>query len=205
MAPDEFRNKKKGTIPADGYLGAGARSSMSALSIRKRLPLLIGMLLLVIVGASTWAAYRGVRDSATEVGRERLRNLTQQFAALSQQSTDASLNRTSVVANDAAVRTFLQSPSSATREAANRVLQQFAPGQDPNSIQVELWRADRSLALVVPENLSPVPASLAAEFDSCGREPFKTPGALRPVDNNMAGLQLNADADSEKPLVTEHV
>jgi CheY-like chemotaxis protein len=147
----------KSDSPATRLTDSGAQRSVGwarlpSLSIKQRLPLLIGLLLSVVIAGSILAAYNAVRESALEVGRERLRNLTQQFAALSQQSTVASLNRTSAVANDPAIRTFLQSPSSATREAANKALQQFAPAQDPNSIQIELWKADRSLALIVPEN-----------------------------------------------------
>src|ERR1051325_5747564 len=189
-----------GVSPKSGLVGSAAKSvlrrfSFSSVSIRYRLPLFIGTLLVAVLLASTWAAYRGVRNSTTEVGRERLRNLTQQFATLSQQSTLIGLNRTSAVANDPAIRTFLQSPSAATREAANKVLQQFSVAQDPNSMQVELWTADESLVLTVPENLAPVPVSLRAEFNACAREPFKTPGPLRAVNDNVAGFYAAAVRD----------
>src|SRR5437879_12590362 len=91
------------------------RLSLSSLSIRHRLPLLIGTLLLGIITASTWASYRGVKESALELGRERLQNLTQQLATLSQQSAVALLSKTYTAANDPAVRDFLKSPSPATR------------------------------------------------------------------------------------------
>ena len=43
------------------------RFPLSNLSIKHRLPLLIGILLLGIITASTWASYRGVRESALAV------------------------------------------------------------------------------------------------------------------------------------------
>ncbi|HKB65597.1 MAG TPA: PAS domain-containing protein [Pyrinomonadaceae bacterium] len=58
------------------------RFSISNLSIKHRLPLLIGELLLAIVLASTLASYRGVKESALEVGGERLQNLTKQLVSM---------------------------------------------------------------------------------------------------------------------------
>ncbi|PYT03541.1 MAG: hypothetical protein DMF65_04015, partial [Acidobacteria bacterium] len=65
-------------------------------------------------------------------------------------------------------------------------LQQFAPEQDPNSMQVELWDADRSLALTLPEDSKPEPADLGAEFRQCAADPFKAAGAIRQVGDAVA-------------------
>src|SRR6266404_2126752 len=124
-----------------------AHFSLSRLSVKQRLPLLIGALLLGVIVASTWAAYRGVKDSALEGGRERLRSLTQQLANQSKDSLPNLLSKTSIAANDAAIRTFLQTPSSTTRPAAITAIEQFNAPQDPGSLQVELWNANRTLAL----------------------------------------------------------
>ena len=156
-----------------------ARFSLSRLSVKQRLPLLIGALLLGVIVASTWASYRGVRDSALEGGRERLRGLSQQLANQSKDSLPNLLNKTSIAANDAAIRTFLQTPSSTTRPAAITVLEQFNAPQDPGSLQVELWNANRSLALAVPDGSSSEPADLRTEFDQCSADPFKAVGPLR--------------------------
>ena len=56
------------------------RWSLSNISFKYRLPLLVGTLLALIIVACNWASYRAVKASAFEVGRERLRNLTQQLA-----------------------------------------------------------------------------------------------------------------------------
>lgn len=160
--------------------------SLSNLSIKHRLPLLIGTLLLGIITASTWAAYRGVKESALEVGRERLLNLTQQLASLLQQSAVNPTNKTFTAANDPAIKAFLSFPSTASRPGATAILQQFAAPQDPNSLQVELWDANHSLALAWPDGSSPQPADLRFEFDQSAAEPFKTSGAIRIVKDVVA-------------------
>src|SRR5712671_3399265 len=84
-----------------------ARFSLANLPIKHRLPLLIGALLFGIISVSIWTSYRGVKESALEVGGERLRSLTQQLANQTQQSLPISLNRTFTAANDPSVRAFL--------------------------------------------------------------------------------------------------
>jgi PAS domain S-box-containing protein len=161
------------------------RLSISNLSIKHRLPLLIGTLLLGIVLASTVASYRGVKESALEVGGERLQNLTSQLANLMQQSAALLLAKTFTEANDPAIRAFLQSSSATTRSRASLLLEQFAAPQDPNSLQFELWDKNGSLVLSVPNGASPVPVDLAAEFKACNVEPFKAAGLLQVVGNDF--------------------
>ncbi len=181
--------------------GRRTRFILFNLSIKHRLPLLIGMLLLVILSASGYASYRGVRESALEVGRERLLSLTQQLANQSQQSMSILLNRTATAADDPAVRRFLLSPSTAARNDAAALLHQFAVEQDQNSLQVELWKADRSLALIVPDGSSPESADLGIEFKQCASEPFKTLGPLRVVNGAVVYTLSAAVKDEEGKLI----
>jgi signal transduction histidine kinase len=171
------------------------------LSIKHRLPLLIGMLLLAILSVSDYASYRGVKESALEVGRERLLSLTQQLANQSQQSMSILLNRTATAANDPAIRRFFLSPSTATRNDATALLHQFAVEQDQNSLQVELWKADRSLALIAPDAASPESADLGIEFKQCAADPFKTLGPLRVVNGAVAYTVSAAVKDGEGKLI----
>lgn len=176
-------------------------SSWFNLQIRHRVPLFIGILLFAILGVSAIASYRAVRESSFEIGRERLRALTQQFANLSQQSSANRLNQTVVAATNPAISAVLRSPSPDTRTQAVALLQQFAPGQDPNNLQVELWDASHSLALTVPANSSPLAANLDLEFKQCATEPFKTMGALRVVnDTIIVPAVAAARDDSGSPL-----
>ena len=169
--------------------------SISNLSLRHRLPLLIGTLLLGIVLASTVASYRGVKESALEVGGERLQNVTKQLATLLQQSTALRLAQTFTEANDPAIRTYLQSPSPDTRSRALMKLEQFAAPQDPGSMQIELWDKNRSLVLRVPDGASPEPVDLEAEFKACSVDPFKTAGPIQVVKNSITFPLLAAVKD----------
>lgn len=171
------------------------------LSIKHRLPLLIGALLSGIIIASIWASYRSVKESALEVGSERLRNLTQQLASLSQQSTVSLLTRTFAAANEPAVRAFVRAPSSGTRPAASAILQQFIPPQDPNSLQVELWHADRSLAMIAPDGTTPVPAALDSEFKQCASDPFRASGPLVAIeDSAIYSVAAAVKDETGKPI-----
>ena len=177
------------------------RFSLSNLSIKQRLPLLIGTLLVGIITVSIWTTYRGVKESALEVGRERLSSLTQQLANQSQQSLPIVLNRTFTAANDPAVRTFLKTSSAGSRTAATSVLQQFAPAQDPSSLQVELWNVAGSLALSVPEGSAPEPADLGTEFSQSGVDPFKVVGSIRIVNDVVVYTVTAAVKDDQgKPI-----
>src|SRR3989440_641513 len=162
------------------------RLSLSDLPIKRRLPLLTALLLFGVISAATLLSYLGMRASALELGRERLLSLTEQLAGQLQQPSAIILGKTSAAANNPAVRAFIKFPSTAARAGAVAALQQFAPEQDPNSMQVELWNADRSLALTLPEDSKPEPADLDAEFKQCAADPFKAVGAIHQVRDASA-------------------
>lgn len=177
------------------------RFSLSNLSIKHRLPLLIGILLLGIIVASTWAAYHAVKDAALAVGRERLLNLTQQLASLSQQSSSLLLGKTFTAANDPAVRTFLQSPNAGDATAVKSVLMPFMPETDLSAVRVELWRIDGTLALTLPESVPPSPSDLTPEFKQAGAEPSKAVGAMRVVNGSPMYPAVAAAKDESGKLI----
>src|SRR5205085_7920971 len=94
------------------------RGRLSDLPIKHRLPLLTALLLFGVISAATLLSYLGVRESALELGRERLLSLTNQLAGQLQQPSAIVLGRTSAAANNPAVRAFLKSPSTAARAGA---------------------------------------------------------------------------------------
>ena len=200
MTKTKLREPKKEKAPAEGR----ARTHFffwSNLSIRHRLPLLMAALLFGVIVVSTWASYRGVKESGLQVGRERLLHLTQQFASMLQQSATKLNDKTFAVANDPAVRAFLRSNSATTRAGALDSLKQFVAPQDSNNLQVELWTADRSLALTVPENLAPVPSDLNSEFNQCASDPFKSAGTIRVLKDAVAYPSVAAvKDDAGKPI-----
>src|SRR5688500_9976250 len=177
------------------------RFSLSNLSIKHRLPLLIGALLLAVMAACTLAAYRGVKESALEIGRERLLNVTEQLAGISQQSVINLTDKTFTAANDPAIKVLLSSSSAEAQPGAAAVLQRFATPQDPNSLQVELWDASHSLVMTWPDGSPPQSADLRHEFNQSASEPFKAAGAIRIFQNAVAYPMVAAvRGDTGKPI-----
>src|ERR1041384_560332 len=158
--------------------------SLSNVSFKYRLPLLIGTLLALILVACNWASYRAVKASAFDVGRERLQNLTQQLSALLQQSANTISTKTAAVANEPALRAFVKSPTAESRGEVDKVLQQFLAPQDQNSLRVELWSTDR-LLLVSPESGATPLSDLSAEFKHSSVEPFRTVGNIRRLNDTI--------------------
>jgi PAS domain S-box-containing protein len=178
-----------------------SRFFIPVISIKHRLPLLIGALLLGIIMASTWASYMGVKESSLDVGRERLQNLTKQLAILFQQSNQLLLTKTFTTANEPAVKTFLLSPSPATRSGASASLRQLATPEDKSNLQIELWNTSRSLVLSVPDGASPESLDLQADFKAAAVDPFKTSGPMRVIkDVITAPVVVAVQDDSGKPI-----
>jgi signal transduction histidine kinase len=153
--------------------------SVANISLKYRLPILIGTLLAAIILACSWASYRAVKASALDAGRERLQNLTQQLTTVLQQSASNILTKTATVANEPVMRAFVKSPETASRTDVQKLLQQFTAPQDANSIRVELWNAQGALLLVTPEGPTTPLGDLTAEFKQVSSEPFKAVGAIR--------------------------
>jgi PAS domain S-box-containing protein len=175
--------------------------SRFSISIKHRLPLLIGVLLFGMIVAATWASYNGVKESALEVGRERLQNLAKQLAILIQQSNNLSLAKTFTTANEPAIKAFLQSPSPATQSGASVILQQLKAPQYENSLQIELWNTTHSLVMTVPAGASPESLDLDAEFKASAVDPFKTAGPMRVIKDVIVAPGVAAVTDnSGKPI-----
>jgi len=178
--------------------------SLSNISFKYRLPILIGTLLAAIILACSWASYRAVKASALDVGRERLQNLTQQLSTLLQQSAGNILTKTASVANDQGIRTFVKSPETSSRADVQKLLQQFTAPQDANSIRVELWNTQGALLLVSPEG-DPAPlGDLTNEFKQVSSEPFKTVGAIRQLKDAI-GFPAIAAVKSEDGKVAGYL
>lgn len=163
------------------------RFSVSNLSIKQRLPLLIGILLFGIIAISTWASYRGVKESALEVSVERLRFLTQHLATMFQQSFSNIASNTATTANDPAIRAYLHKPQPATQDPVLEILEQFTAPKDRSCVQVELWNANGSLVLTLPEGSSQIPSDLDPEFNRARSGPlFSAVGEIRMVRDTIA-------------------
>ncbi len=178
-----------------------ASFSLSSISIKHRLPLLIGILLLGIITASTWASYSAIKESALEAGSDRLQNLTQQLANLSEQASNVLLSKTSAAAGKPEIRSFVKDPSPSRRIAAATMLQRFSTAQEPTSLQVELWDANQKLLLIEPEGESAQPFDLATEFAQSSQPPFKATGALRIKDDVIVSPSTVAVNDDQGSVI----
>lgn len=156
------------------------------LSIKWRLPLLIGTLLLSVVFVMTWAAYREVKSTALEAGHERLRYVTQQLVSLLQQSTSNTVTKTIAVANESLIRSYLHFPEARADAEVAAVLRQFLPPQDPNGVRVEIRGANHSLVMALPEGAPSMPADLETEFKQTDASPsFGIGGAIRLAEGKI--------------------
>src|ERR687893_645067 len=125
------------------------------LSLERKLPVLIFGLLLAVVAAQTWSAYREVRSAAESQALERLRRLGAQLAG----STRTALTQRGVlerrVASDPAVLAFLLAPTDSGRaREARRALGQLTPPGDSVTV-AELWAAGGSRLLTTAPDLPP--------------------------------------------------
>src|SRR5918999_368645 len=130
------------------------------LSLERKLSVLIFGLLLAVVAAQTWSAYREVRTAAELEAFERLRRLGAQLAG----SARTALTQRGVlerrVASDAAVLAFLLAPADSARAGeARRALQQLTPRGDSVTI-AELWSAAGSRLLTTAPNLPAEPGEV---------------------------------------------
>jgi signal transduction histidine kinase len=178
--------------------------SLANISLKYRLPILIGTLLAAIILACSWASYRAVRASALDAGRERLQNLTQQLSTLLQQSAGNILMKTASVANEPAMRAFLKSPETSSRADAQKLLQQFTAPQDPNSLRVELWNTQGAVLLGSPEGDTTPLGDLTSEFKQVSAEPFKTVGGIRQL-KDAVGFPAVAAIKSEDGKVAGYL
>jgi signal transduction histidine kinase len=109
--------------------------------------------------------------------------------------------KTSTAANDPAIQAFLRSPATASRSGVDAVLQQFMSTQDPNCLRVELWNANRSRVLALPEGSSEIPTDLETEFNQAASGPsFNAVGAFRVLTDSVAHSVVAAvRSDGERP------
>src|SRR3989442_563584 len=201
MTSSEPRKKKEGRSRVGHRWQPLGRRSAFDLSIKRRLPLLIGTVLFVVISISTFASYQGVKDSAFDSARERLVTLTTYLATQLQQQGVAMSARTATIANDSTVRAFLQSPSNETRDAAIAGLKQIATAQDTGNLQVELWDAAHAPLLTLPEGITPVAATLKAEFKQSEVDSSKALGAIRIINDVPAYPIVAATKDGAGKLL----
>src|SRR6266498_708346 len=97
------------------------------LSIRVKLPLLIGALVLAVAASFSLSAYRGVSQASVVTASDRLGSVTTQIARLLETSATQLLTNARAVADSPSIRAFLQSPTPRLRAAALAAMRPVGP------------------------------------------------------------------------------
>jgi signal transduction histidine kinase len=130
------------------------RLSIMRMSLQKRLPLLIFVLLLSIIVTFSTIAYMGVRSDAMKVGHERLQSLTQQLSSLFGQSAQAMMTATKATANQPSIKQNLLSGGKEQRTEALDALGKL--GLDKQSVMIGLLDANyQQLLHITKDSIAP--------------------------------------------------
>lgn len=115
-------------------------------SLRLRLPLLIGALILVVLGAFLWAFERQLERTVLRTGSERALVAAGQMANLVNQSALRGASEVHRLAADEAVRSYMLTPTAQTRSIVEQRLKPLAAAGQP---AVELLDATGAVVLRV--------------------------------------------------------
>ncbi|HEU4633282.1 MAG TPA: PAS domain S-box protein, partial [Flavisolibacter sp.] len=112
------------------------KMGFAGLSIRQRLPLLVCTLLLSVLLIFGVISYLGVRKATLKAGRERLKTLSQQMAAMLSASTQNLITGTYTASQRPAVKSFLSTGGKDSAAAVNAILQKLQ--KDSSYVKAEL-------------------------------------------------------------------
>ena len=148
------------------------RFSLLNLSIQKRLPLLICILLLAVIVTFSLASYIGVKKAAFEIGKDRLNTLTVQLSSMLGQSAQNVIMTTRAVAAQEPFKKYLESDGKESDSAALKLMQNLR--LDSSWILVELLNANKQIMLRsgitgvdIKLNLDSIISTLLLGPDSC--------------------------------------
>ncbi len=128
------------------------------ISIRKRLPILITFLLLLVIIIFSLASFNNLKKISLEGGKERLNALVTEFSSLFQQSTNVFLNTVESAANSNSIKTYIKSNRTKDKTDAIEELNILSSKVDTLSLLVELRDADKNRILTstfIKKNIEP--------------------------------------------------
>ena len=153
------------------------------LSIRVKLPLLIGALVLAVAASFSLSAYRGVSQASLVTASDRLGSVTTQIASLLETSATQLLTNARAVADSPAIRAFLQSPTPRARAAALAAMRPVGPAAQQIA-DVELVTTGGARLLSLSDSAAPparagVPAASPEMVQTGSRSDS---GVIRPFE-----------------------
>jgi signal transduction histidine kinase len=198
-----MRGPKESTVSNDA-IGQSAdqapRARTAGMSIQKKLPLLIGGLLLGVMAIFTAASYQGVKDAALTVGRQRLVSLTDQLAKLYEQSLKDFGKAMHVIATDSSIHQFVASGGVRSRAEAMAVLQKAGPRPE-NTMRSEVLDLDHRPLLSIPDGGQERHEELSAEFERAATGPdFAATGRFRLLNDTLVVPSVAAVLDGNRPI-----
>jgi signal transduction histidine kinase len=151
-------------------------------SLRRRLPLIISLFLVAIVGAGGAASYVEVRNSVLDAAHSRLQTNARQWSQILATGMVQRIEEVRRAAAQPALRQRLVASDPATEAAAQQQLQALL-ATAPANISVELWSADgqrlaRALAPASAEGPSLPPGAEVSPPKSAGIQPLRAVGDL---------------------------
>lgn len=132
------------------------------LSLTVKLPVLIGALLIIAIGAYSTVSYLTARQSTVGVVATRLSQVSQQVAGLLKLSSDQMAVGTRQAADTAIVRGFLAHPDAKGRTAITAMLKPAGPAGNQIA-SVEVFDADRRLVFSTGDTIALRTGSAATE------------------------------------------
>ena len=168
--------------PVTGSIPATVMPPPRTGSLRRRLPLVISLFLLAIVGAGGWASYYEVREAVLLTAKARLQNNARQWSRLMSATTVQRLEESRRAAAHPALQRRLVAADAATVEAARADLAtQLA--SFPQNMSVELWsatgeRLEAAFKGDGPEGPGFPPGAAFAPPHAAGTQPMRAIGDL---------------------------
>src|SRR5437016_683976 len=137
-------------------------------SLERRLPVLIGALLIALILTLLAFSYREVKSAALAAQTERLRRVTRQLAEMISRPSPAHLALYQHAADDPAVHALIETPNSSTlrARAAAALLRYRAPGD--SVFPAELWDSTGTFLTRIDTIAPPVAEPMPARRTSVG-------------------------------------
>jgi len=137
------------------------------LSLSAKLPLTVGLLLLVVCGTMTGVTYHYVRLSVTDVAFDRLEHAATKVSELLARLIQNRLSAVQALGPRTAAAEYLRNPTDAGRTALSAALTTYSGGENAASA-VELWDAEARTVEAAGLDLEPVSDETRREWRAAG-------------------------------------
>lgn len=121
------------------------RTVLPFLTIQQKIPLLICILLVFVIGSFSWISYVAMKQAALQAGRQRLTLLTGQLSTMFQQQQHATISSTRALAADENLKKYINSDGKEKRPEAMAVLEKVR--RDTTVVLALLLNASKSTIL----------------------------------------------------------